>query len=196
MITAAPDVLVTPTTSPDSAAQAWPVRPADYLDYRAYLKDLYLARKRKDRRFSYRFIALKAGFRSVGFFSQIVHGKTNISLTTVLRLGEVFKMDAEELEHFESLVNWNQAKNPPDREHFARKLGNLRRRDARLAEERLRPSQTHSTLSVRLSDAAFLELRSEIAAFRRRIQELAVEPGGEGREYQVKLRVQAIPTRE
>jgi uncharacterized protein (TIGR02147 family) len=63
----------------------------EYADYRPLLRDLYLERKRKDARFSYRFIANKAGFRSAGFFPQIIQGKSNVSIRTALSLAAVFR---------------------------------------------------------------------------------------------------------
>ena len=57
-----------------------------YSDYRLLLKDMYQERKRREPKFSYRYIALHAGFKSAGFFSQIIQGKSNISMRTALSL--------------------------------------------------------------------------------------------------------------
>jgi uncharacterized protein (TIGR02147 family) len=99
----------------------------EYSDYRALLKDLYEERKRKDPKFSYRYIALHAGFKSAGFFSHIIQGKSNVSMRTALSLAEVFKLKGADLEYFENLVQYNQAETKPDKEHFFRRLAALRR---------------------------------------------------------------------
>jgi uncharacterized protein (TIGR02147 family) len=99
----------------------------EYSDYRILLKELYEARKKKDPKFSYRYIALRAGFKSAGFFSQIIQGKSNISLRTALSLAEVFKLKGPELEYFENLVHFNQAKTHEDKEHFYRRILSLKR---------------------------------------------------------------------
>ncbi|MDB5103332.1 MAG: hypothetical protein JWP91_1021 [Fibrobacteres bacterium] len=100
---------------------------SEYSDYRLLLKELYEERKRKDPKFSYRYIALKAGFKSAGFFSQIIQGKSNISLRTALSLGEVFKLKGPDLEYFENLVHFNQAKTHEDKEHFYERILSLKR---------------------------------------------------------------------
>jgi uncharacterized protein (TIGR02147 family) len=97
-----------------------------YSDYRLLLKDLYEDRKRLDPKFSYRYIALHAGFTSAGFFSQVLSGKSNISLRTAVSLGKVFKLVGSELEFFENLVNLNQAKTQVDKQHFFQRLVSLK----------------------------------------------------------------------
>src|SRR5438045_2768917 len=99
----------------------------EYSDYRLLLQDLYLERKTEDGKFSYRYIALQAGFRSAGFFSQILQGKSNISLRIALSLGEVFRLKGLELDYFESMVNFNQAKTTEDKEHFFQRMVSLKR---------------------------------------------------------------------
>lgn len=100
---------------------------SEYSDYRLLLKDLYETRKAKNRKFSYRFIALHAGFKSAAFFSHILQGKSNISVRTALSLAQVFKLKGPDLEYFENLVHFNQADTKADKDHFYRRLVSLRR---------------------------------------------------------------------
>lgn len=81
-----------------------------YFDYRKLLKDLYQERKSQDGKFSYRYICLKSGIRSPGYFSNVLAGKSNISLKVVLKLSQVFGLKRPEAEYFELLVLFNQAK--------------------------------------------------------------------------------------
>ena len=81
-----------------------------YLDYRKLLKDLYQERKALNVNFSYRYISLKTGIRSSGYFANILSGKSNISLQLVLKLAHLFGMKRPEAEYFELLVLFNQAK--------------------------------------------------------------------------------------
>ncbi len=108
----------------------------DHSDYRQVLKELYQARKDLDPKFSYRFIALRAGFKSAGFFSQILQGKTNISMTTALSLAGVFKLKASEVEYFENLVQFNQAKTQADRQHYFKKIISLKKGKSKTLDER------------------------------------------------------------
>jgi uncharacterized protein (TIGR02147 family) len=100
---------------------------SEYSDYRLLLKDLFTERKQKNPNFSHRYIAMRAGFKSPGFFSQIVKGKSNVSVRTALSLGEVFKLKGADLEYFENLVNFNQATTQVDKEHFFRRMLSLKR---------------------------------------------------------------------
>lgn len=157
MITAILPGPVLPVRSPQSPYHAQPASrarpevspaeskrpdPSTYDDYRLLLLELYQVRKKKDRHFSYRFIAMRAGFKSVGFFSQIVHGNTDISQSTLLRLAQVFDLTGMDLERFEALVWWNQAKTPLERDHFRRRLDSLCRPPSNPAETQ--PSALHS----------------------------------------------------
>jgi uncharacterized protein (TIGR02147 family) len=104
---------------------------SEYSDYRALLKDLYAERKRKDRKFSYRYIAMHAGFKSAAFFSHILTGKSNVSMRTALSLAEVFRIKGADLEYYENLVQFNQADTKPDKEHFFRRMSAHRRGKAK-----------------------------------------------------------------
>lgn len=107
----------------------------DYSDYRQLLRDLYTGRKERDPKFSYRFIALHAGFKSAGFFTQILQGKSNVSLRTALSLAEVFKLKGQEMEYFENLVHFNQAQTQADKQHFFQKIIALKRGKAKTLDE-------------------------------------------------------------
>ena len=65
----------------------------EYISYRQLLKDLYEAHKKKLSSFSYRYIGQKVGFKSAGFFSNILQGKRNISQNTIFRFAELFKFN-------------------------------------------------------------------------------------------------------
>jgi uncharacterized protein (TIGR02147 family) len=108
----------------------------DYSDFRLLLRDLYFERKKRDAKFSYRFMANKAGFKSAGFFSQIIQGKTNISIRTALSLATVFKLKAYEVEYFENLVNFNQAKSQADKQHYFQRLISFKKAKLKTLDER------------------------------------------------------------
>jgi uncharacterized protein (TIGR02147 family) len=81
----------------------------EYLDYRKLLKDLYEERKKKQPFFSYRYIGQRVGFKSAGFFSNIIQGKRNISDRTIFKFAELFKFNKRQTEFFELLVKFDQA---------------------------------------------------------------------------------------
>ncbi|MBN2037783.1 MAG: TIGR02147 family protein [Chitinispirillaceae bacterium] len=106
----------------------------DYIDYRKLLKDLYEERKAANPSFSYRYIALKVGFSSAGFFTNILQGKRNISAENIFRFAAVFRLKRQETEYFELLVNYDQAKNHEQKKYYFEKILASKRSKIRLTE--------------------------------------------------------------
>ncbi|MBN1578568.1 MAG: TIGR02147 family protein [Chitinispirillaceae bacterium] len=98
------------------------VEPFEYLNYRKLLKDLYEDRKAQQPFFSYRYIAQKVGFTSAGFFTNIIQGKRNISPEYIFKFAEVFKLKKSEIEYFELLVNFDQAKDHSRKRFYFEKI--------------------------------------------------------------------------
>lgn len=81
-----------------------------YNDYRAFLRDWFEWKKGINPRFSYRVLGDKVGFKSAGFFSQLLQGKSNMSLEMIHRFASSIGLDHREADFFEALVLHNQAK--------------------------------------------------------------------------------------
>ena len=90
----------------------------DYLDYRDFLKDRYTSLKRIDKKYSQRFFMQKLGIRSTGFFAEVLSGKRNLNHRNVLQFAEILKLDHDESEYFENLVNLNQARSIQEKDHW------------------------------------------------------------------------------
>lgn len=86
-----------------------------YAEYRLYLKDRYQAMRQRDRKFSHRYIASKAGGRSAGWFADLVAGRQKLPLRLVKSLAATFRMDARETSFLESLVSLEEADSPEAR---------------------------------------------------------------------------------
>lgn len=99
----------------------------EYFDHRKLLKDLYEERKSRDPKFSYRYIGMKAGFKSAGYFNHVLTGKTNMSLHMALKIADVFKMKKYEVEYFELLVLFNQAKTQDEKRRYFHKIISLKK---------------------------------------------------------------------
>jgi uncharacterized protein (TIGR02147 family) len=93
-----------------------------YTDYRKYLQDLYLAKKKDRAMFSHRFIAQKVGFQSSGFFSKILLGKRNISGEMIKRFTAFLKLGKKEAGYFEAMVYYNQAATIEDKKRWFTEL--------------------------------------------------------------------------
>jgi len=94
----------------------------DYIDYRSLLRDLYQERKKKQPFFSYRYIGQKVGFKSAGYFTNIIQGKRNISADLIFRFAELFKFNKKETEYFETLVLYDQAKQHNQKKYHYEKI--------------------------------------------------------------------------
>jgi uncharacterized protein (TIGR02147 family) len=107
-----------------------------YYDYRVLLRDLYAATKAANPRFSYRYLGSKAGFKSPGYFANILTGKCNLSLNIGYKLADAFKLRKFEAEYFVTLVMYNVSDNQADKKKYYDKLMALKRTDMKTLEER------------------------------------------------------------
>lgn len=102
-----------------------------YLDYRAFLRDFYQARKSKGRGFSFRSFSRRAGLKSPNYLKLVIDGERNLSPSMAERFASACGLDAEEARHFVDLVAFNQATSMAERgKHYARLTGSERYRNA------------------------------------------------------------------
>ena len=87
----------------------------DYLDYRAYLRDVYVAKKEQSRGFSYRAFSKRAGLRSPNHLKRVADGERNLTPESALRYAGALGLAGEEKSYFCDLVTFNQAKTAPER---------------------------------------------------------------------------------
>jgi uncharacterized protein (TIGR02147 family) len=102
----------------------------DYTDYRSLLKDLYEDQKREKAFFSYRYMGQKVGFKSAGYFTNIIQGKRNISPELVFKFAELFRFTKRETEYFETLVRYDHAKQHSQKRYHYEKMLSMRKSKA------------------------------------------------------------------
>ncbi len=103
----------------------------EYLDYRAFLRDFYQARKAKGRGFSYRSFSRKAGLKSPNYLKLVIDGERNLSAEMAERFAAACSLGDDEGRYFADLVAFNQAHNLGERnKHYARLTGFQRYRQA------------------------------------------------------------------
>ncbi len=105
-----------------SATQAT-VRPKidiyEYLDFKDYLQDYYMAWKKMSNKVGYSWISAQLGLPNTrNFFQELVKGRRKLSDTYRDKIMELFRLTPEEGSYFEDLVNYNQAKNHKERKVF------------------------------------------------------------------------------
>jgi uncharacterized protein (TIGR02147 family) len=102
-----------------------------YLDYRAFLRDLYNARKAKGRGFSYRSFSRKAGLKSPNYLKLVIDGERNLSSDMAERFAQACGLGDDEARYFADLVAFNQASGLAERnKHYAKLTGYQRYRQA------------------------------------------------------------------
>jgi uncharacterized protein (TIGR02147 family) len=79
-----------------------------YLDYRAFLRDYYTAKK-KQRGLSYRVLARLIGLKSASYLKHVIDGDRNLSEEMALRFASGLRLKADERNYFVELVQLNQA---------------------------------------------------------------------------------------
>ncbi|HKP96741.1 MAG TPA: TIGR02147 family protein [Fibrobacteria bacterium] len=107
-----------------------------FYDYRAFLKSLFEFNKGQSRRFSHRYIVTRAGFKSPNVLKNVIDGKRNLTFAAAESFAKAFKLDGNSKRYFLSLVQYNQAGTPTEKEKFFQELVDLRDRvnPARLDE--------------------------------------------------------------
>jgi len=102
-----------------------------YLDYRAYLRDYYNARKAAGRGFSYRSFSRRAGLKSPNYLKLVVDGERNLSADMAERFAQACGLKDDEVRYFVDLVAFGQAATLSERnQHYARLTGFQRYRNA------------------------------------------------------------------
>ena len=109
----------------------------DYTDYRKYLRDYYENRKAVDRDFTVRYVAEKVGFKSASFFCQLMNGRSNMSAELICKFSQFLGFNKKENDYFETLVNYNQAKNHPNKKKLFEKLIGFRQSKIRTVDSAL-----------------------------------------------------------
>ena len=102
-----------------------------YLDFRAFLRDYYAARKAAGRGFSYRSFSRKAGLKSPNYLKLVVDGERNLSSEMAQRFGRACNLSGDALRYFIDLVAFGQASTLAERNAiYARLNGYHRYRNA------------------------------------------------------------------
>ena len=102
-----------------------PVDVYGYLDYRAYLRDYYAARKAKSRAFSYRSFSRRAGVASPNYLKLVIEGQRSLSAKMAEKFAQACGLDLDSSRYFCHLVAFNQAKTSSERAQHYGKLASF-----------------------------------------------------------------------
>lgn len=102
-----------------------------YLDFRAFLRDHYQARKGARGGFSYRSFSRRAGLKSPNYLKLVIDGERNLSADMAERFAAACGLKGDEARYFVDLVAFGQADGLAERnQHYARLTGFQRYRHA------------------------------------------------------------------
>lgn len=101
-----------------------------YTDYRLFLNDHFEFRRYETRHqlrpFSYSDFSAAADIRSPNYLKLIISGDRNLSPDMCKKFGRALRLEKVELEEFETLVSYNQAADPLERNNSLKALSELR----------------------------------------------------------------------
>ena len=80
---------------------------SSYLDFREYLRDFYLEKK-KTTGFSFRDFAKVAGFSSPVFIKLVMDGKANLAQSGATKLCNAMGLRNRERVYFKNLIRWKK----------------------------------------------------------------------------------------
>lgn len=103
---------------------------SEYMDYRLYLADFYLAKKSQTRTsirpYSYAIFSAAADIKSPNYLKMIIEGKRNLSLDMVAKFARACGLNKAQSEELRLLVIFNQAEDPADRNYALKQLSEYR----------------------------------------------------------------------
>ena len=106
----------------------------DYLDYRAFLRDYYLDRKKR-RGLSFRGFSKRAGLKSPNYLKLVIDGQRNLTDAMAERFARAVGLEGEGEAYFSELVRFDQARSSAERgTHYAKITGFRQYRKARPLE--------------------------------------------------------------
>ncbi|MBN1128087.1 MAG: TIGR02147 family protein [Chitinispirillaceae bacterium] len=101
----------------------------EYTDYRKFLRDYYLDRKKNIRNFSYKLIADGAGLSSASFVRMVIEGEKNLTRESAAGFARALRLKKKEAEYFEYIVFFSQAKDLRTKELYLKKIDGFRKRN-------------------------------------------------------------------
>ncbi len=101
------------------------VQITEYLDYREFLRDLYLERKNAQHFFSYRFFGMRIGL-DAGNLVKIISGQRHLPSKAVDKVAEFCGFNPRERRYFKTLVAFCKAKKQDRISHYFEKLTQMR----------------------------------------------------------------------
>lgn len=106
-----------------------------FFNYREYLTEVYLWKKKNQKGFSYRLLAAEAGFKSANYIQRVISGKRNLSFSQIEPLITYLKFSKDEVIYLKTLILFNHATSGIDKQIYLNRLLKLREIKGKLTLE-------------------------------------------------------------
>lgn len=93
-----------------------------YLDYRSFLKDWFLATKKKKKGYSLRVFARQAGLRSPSTVKRVIDGERALTEESLVKFIKAMGIEGQEADYFAHLVRYQQASSQDLKKYYYSKL--------------------------------------------------------------------------
>ena len=103
-----------------------------YLNYREFLKDILIDKKKESPRFSHRYILGKMGISSSGYLLNVVSNKSSLSIQRAIELGSLLSMSKNEITYFRKLIYFDKAKSIDEKNDYYREILDFRKRQIKI----------------------------------------------------------------
>ena len=98
------------------------------------MKTFYNVSKKRDKNFSHRYFAIKAGFSSPNFLHLVMNGKRNLTEKYIHSFASAMKLERFEKRYFEAMVLENQARERGVKDYYGNLLAILKKGKEFLSE--------------------------------------------------------------
>lgn len=143
-----------------------------YLDYRAFLRDYYRARKEAGRGFSYRSFSRRAELKSPNYLKLVIDGDRNLSTDMAKRFATACGLKGDEQRYFVDLVAFCQAQTVADRNEYCARLTDYERF---CNAHRLEREPAHETPANAMTSLTVCVGEAELRSLQERVQRLQSE---------------------
>lgn len=103
---------------------------SEYMDYRLFLADFYLAKKNLTktsvRPYSYAIFSAAADIKSPNYLKMIIEAKRNLSPDMIAKFAKACAFNKAQTDEFRLLVEFSQAEDPADRNYALKQLSEYR----------------------------------------------------------------------
>jgi uncharacterized protein (TIGR02147 family) len=98
-----------------------------FTNYRDFIREYFVERKKASPSFSHRLFARLAGFSTSNFMHLVMGGKRNLTKESIDKISQAMKLKKRERDYFEHLVLFGQAKTVREKELYLSRLNTMRK---------------------------------------------------------------------